>query len=93
MSKNKYLTLTRPSRLVLKQLPQDPTSANLKISKKLDFLSTIVEQKSLAKLIIVFLGISNKLITLLAKFLFSLLKRLHMVIIQLKDIEIFLGMN
>ena len=29
----------------------------------------------------------------LAVFLFSLLKRLHMVIIQLKDIEIFLGMN
>ena len=60
---------------------------------KLDFLSTIIEQKSLAKLIIFFIGISNKLITLLAVFLFSLLKRLHMVIIPLKDIEIFLGMN
>ena len=59
----------------------------------LDFLSTIVEQKSLAKLIIFFIGISNKLITLLAVFLFSLLKRLYMVIIPLKDIEIFLGMN
>ena len=42
---------------------------------KLDFLSTIVEQKSLAKLIIFFIGISNKLITLLAVFLISLLKR------------------
>ena len=40
-----------------------------------------------------FIGISNKLITLLAVFLFSLSKRLHMVIISLKDIEIFLGMN
>ena len=49
--------------------------------------------KSLAKLIIFFIGISNKLITLLAVFLFSLLKRIHMVIILLKDIEIFLGMN
>ena len=37
--------------------------------------------------------LSNKLISLLIVFLFSLLKRLHMVIIQLKDIEIFLGMN
>ena len=55
--------------------------------------STIVEQKSLAKLIIFFIGISNKRIILLAVFLFSLLKRLHMVIIPLKDIEIFLGMN
>ena len=60
---------------------------------KLDFLSTIVEQKSLAKLIIFFIGISNKQITLLAVFLISLLKRLHMVIIPLKDMEIFLGMN
>ena len=34
-----------------------------------------------------------RLIILLAVFLFSLLKRLHMVIIPLKDIEIFLGMN
>ena len=55
--------------------------------------STIVEQKSLAKLIIFFIGISNKLITILAVFLFSLLKRLHMVIIQLKDIKIFLSTN
>ena len=39
------------------------------------------------------IGFSNKLITLLAIFLFSLLKRLHMVIIRLKDIEVFLGMN
>ena len=31
--------------------------------------------------------------TLLAVVLFSLLKRLHMMIIPLKDIEIFLGMN
>ena len=60
---------------------------------KLDFLSIIVKQKSLAKLIIFFIGISNKRITLLAVFLFSLLKGLHMVLIQLKDIEIFLGMN
>ena len=40
-----------------------------------------------------FIGISNKLITILAVFLFSLSKRLHIVIIPLKDIEIFLGMN
>ena len=61
--------------------------------KKLDFLSTILEQKSLVKLIIFFIGILNKLITLLAAFLFNLLKRLHMVIIPLKAIEIFLDMN
>ena len=48
---------------------------------------------SLAKMIIFFLGISNTLITLLAIFLFSLLKRLLMTIIPLKDVEIFLGMN
>ena len=40
--------------------------------------------KSLAKLIIFFIGISNKLITLLVVFLFSLLKREYMVIIPLK---------
>ena len=61
--------------------------------KKLDFLSTIVKQNSLAKLIIFFIGISNKLIALLAVLLFSLLKKLHMVIVPLKDIEIFLGMD
>ena len=49
--------------------------------------------KSLTEFIIFFIGISNKLITLLVVFLFSLLKRLHMVVIPLKDIEIFLGMN
>ena len=49
--------------------------------------------KSLTKLIIFFIGISNKLITLLAVSLFSLLKRLHMVIIPISYIEIFLGMN
>ena len=51
------------------------------------------QTKKPLKLIIFFIGISNKLIILLAVFLFSLLKKLHMVIIQLKDIEIFLGMN
>ena len=60
---------------------------------KLDFPSTIVEFKSLTKLIIFFIDISNKLITLLAVFLFCLLKRLHKVINPLKDIEIFLGIN
>ena len=49
--------------------------------------------KSLAKLIIFLIGTSNKLITLLAVFLSSLLKRLLKMIIPLKDIEIFLGMN
>ena len=44
-------------------------------------------------LIDICVGISNKLFTLLAVFLFSLLKRLHMVIIPLKGTEIFLGMN
>ena len=39
------------------------------------------------------IGISNKLITLLAVFLSSLLKRLLMMVIPLKDIEMFLGMN
>ena len=61
--------------------------------KKLDFRSTIIQKKSLAKLIIFFIGISNKLITLLAVFLSSLLKRLLMMIIPLKDVEIFLGIN
>ena len=42
---------------------------------------------------IFFIGSSNKVVTLLAVFLSSLLKRLLMMIIPLKDIEIFLGMK
>ena len=49
--------------------------------------------KSLAILIIFFIGMSNKLITLLAVFLFSLFKSLHVMIIPLKDITIFLELN
>ena len=41
--------------------------------------------KKPCKIDYILIGISNKLITLLAVFLFILLKRLHMVIIPLKD--------
>ena len=50
-------------------------------------------KKSLPKLTIFYIDISNKLITLLAVFLSSLLKRLFMMIIPLKDIEIVFSMN
>ena len=42
------------------------------------------------KLIIFYIGISNKLITLLVVFLFSPVKRLLMMLITPKDIEIVL---
>ena len=45
------------------------------------------------KLIIFFIGIFNKLITLLVVFLFSLLKLLLMMLIPPKEKEIFSGMN